>query len=399
MRLRLPGETTKPSHPDLCVIGASDAGRAAAMASVALGLDTMLIDAGGSCDPDLLLEALRIESIGFRTGMGADPDTFAGLRDRVRQRVERAAIERQLSRLAAMTINVVRGTARFRDPVSVVVDDRVITARRFFVATGAPARPQFFEHPDHVAVGAMLDWTERPAHLVVMGGDARAVSMAQRMAQIGAPVTLIASAILPDVDPELVEPLLRQLRRDGVVLRSDITRDRPECDRERQRSNPLGRGDPPMLARDRAGRSAASAGLARIGKGRHQGPGRTPRSHTIAADDEYPRLRPRGCRRRDVHGRKPGARRTGFAGRLVSAADVASGAARPVRQSHRSGDRDRRLVGTGSATGRLHMCVALALGRDGRWHDRGQHPVTSRSSPIGEDASSARASSGLGLAT
>ena len=225
MQPRGPRSADDLARPDLCVIGAGDAGRAAAIGGVALGLNVVLVDAGdgSEVDPTLLLEALRIEAMGGALQANGAGPSFAELRDRLNGRVARAAADRRLARLAAMTIGVIRDTGRFKDSTTLVAGGRSIRARRFMIATGATA--------DRTAggqagsIGSLLRWSALPDRLAVVGAGANALSFAQSLCRLSTSVTVRADTPLPDTDPELSALLLQRMRTEGVAFHAELPRD------------------------------------------------------------------------------------------------------------------------------------------------------------------------------
>jgi pyruvate/2-oxoglutarate dehydrogenase complex dihydrolipoamide dehydrogenase (E3) component len=126
--------------------------------------------------------------------------------------------------LASESIDLLRGTGRLAGPGVVEVDGVRHTADHVVVATGSdPVIPPIPGLADLDGV-----WTNRgatgmksvPAHLLVIGGGAIGVEMAQIAARLGGEVTVIeASSHLVSAEPApLGEALAEVLRRDGAEL-------------------------------------------------------------------------------------------------------------------------------------------------------------------------------------
>jgi pyruvate/2-oxoglutarate dehydrogenase complex dihydrolipoamide dehydrogenase (E3) component len=121
---------------------------------------------------------------------------------------------------------LVRGSARLDGPGRVVVGDDTFLARRgVVVATGsAPVVPPI----DGLAETRY--WTNReavsavttPASLIVLGGGAIGVELAQMFARYGADVTVIEGAdrLLPPEEPAAGAVVAKALEDDGVTLRT-----------------------------------------------------------------------------------------------------------------------------------------------------------------------------------
>src|SRR5581483_491445 len=68
------------------------------------------------------------------------------------------------------------------------------------------------------------DLAALPTHLIVLGGGPIGVEMAQAHRLLGSRVTVVEAArLLGKDDPELVETVRRQLRRDDIALREGAT--------------------------------------------------------------------------------------------------------------------------------------------------------------------------------
>lgn len=203
------------TSPDLCVIGASEAGLAVCLGAVALGATCWLVDDGASDglrNPDLALATLaRVATSDSDTAWQTLARALAG-----------AAAERRHARFAALNVRILRGTASFLDPKILDCGDTRVTARRFVVATGG-FQPSW-RLADGLAPGVRLSVADlcrlrkTPAAVLVVGGGAEAVAAAQSLARLGSRVTLATAAVLPDLDPELVARLKPHLHRDGISI-------------------------------------------------------------------------------------------------------------------------------------------------------------------------------------
>jgi pyruvate/2-oxoglutarate dehydrogenase complex dihydrolipoamide dehydrogenase (E3) component len=115
------------------------------------------------------------------------------------------------------------GNASFVDPHRVKVGDRTLSARRIFIATGTqPAIPQFpgIDTVEVLTNNNIFDLDHVPKSMVVIGGGAIAVEMAQAFARLGSTVTIvIRGPRLLRYDDEDAAILLQQtLQQEGVQL-------------------------------------------------------------------------------------------------------------------------------------------------------------------------------------
>ncbi|HWJ88246.1 MAG TPA: NAD(P)/FAD-dependent oxidoreductase [Pelagibacterium sp.] len=224
---------------DLCIIGAGPAGIAAAEEAVALGVRVTLVEANmpgavshhGGMLPAHAFAAAAERAHLIRTardlGLGADEPriNFARINARVRAVIEAAAPTVSTEHLRAGGVRVVKGVARFTGPASIEVNGTTIQARNFLVATGArpviPAVPGLEAIP-YFTPETIFDLTRRPDRLIVVGGGATGLALAQAHLRLGCAVTVIeAVTALGKEDPELAEAALRRLRAEGLDIREN----------------------------------------------------------------------------------------------------------------------------------------------------------------------------------
>jgi pyruvate/2-oxoglutarate dehydrogenase complex dihydrolipoamide dehydrogenase (E3) component len=234
--------------PDLCVIGAGAGGLTAAAAAAAFGSNVVLIEQtrmagnaagdaageaiyGGALPAQALIAAAeRAQAVrtaprfGVKTvRFGVD---FAGVRARVQEVMAGVAPLRSRQRFAGMGVRVIEGVARFTDRETVAVNDIIIKARRFIIATGsspqAPPIPGLADGP-YLTSDNIFDLDECPRHLIVLGAGAMAIEMAQAFRRLGADVIVLCeTAPLGDYDAECAALVIDGLIRDGVVLRTGV---------------------------------------------------------------------------------------------------------------------------------------------------------------------------------
>ncbi|MEX2579427.1 MAG: dihydrolipoyl dehydrogenase [Verrucomicrobiales bacterium] len=228
----------------LVVIGAGPGGYPAAFRAAQMGFDTILVDLrpepGGVClfegcipsktllhEARLLNEAREAEERGL---------AFSKPRidvDRIREHL-RKVVGDLTGGLAARRkkegIRYVRGKASFSDSRTLAIeaaedgDDDVPDEIAFdyaVIATGSHAveLPDF--DVDRSAIwdaSEALDLAEIPKTLLVVGGGYIGLEMGTAYGALGSRVTVVemTGGLLPGVDRDLVEPLERRLRGDGV---------------------------------------------------------------------------------------------------------------------------------------------------------------------------------------
>ena len=224
---------------DLAVIGAGAAGLSVAAGAAQLGASVVLIERermGGDClntgcVPSKALlaasHAARTVRRAARFGVIADAPVIDW--DRVRSHVQGviaaiAPVDSE-SRFRALGATVLRGEARFINPATISVDGRAITARRFVIAAGSRAAVPAIEGLDRVPYwtnDSLFDLSERPDHLLILGGGPIGLEMADAFSGLGCRVTVIeAGRIASREDPELVAGLRQALAARGVLVRED----------------------------------------------------------------------------------------------------------------------------------------------------------------------------------
>lgn len=223
--------------PDLCVIGAGAGGLAVAAGAAQMGASVVLIERGemgGDClntgcvPSKSLLAAAKLAHaarIGAQMGIDYAPPkiNFAAVNDSGVRVIARLAPNDSIERFKGLGVKVLRNEARFIAPDRVRAGEHDIAARRFVLATGSspvvPPVPGLADLPyftnETIFANRML-----PRHLIIVGGGAVGIELAQAHRRLGAEVTVIdAGPLLPRDDPELVALLAARLAEEGVALR------------------------------------------------------------------------------------------------------------------------------------------------------------------------------------
>ena len=234
---------------DICVIGAGAGGLAVAAAAAAVGQRVVLIEKhrlGGSslnygCVPSKALAAAARRAHEMRTAQafgiaGVDPAVdHAAVRDHVIGAVQAIAPNDALERYTAMGVKVVQAAARFIDKATVEAGDQQIKARRYVIATGSSPALPVIPGLDGVAFftnETIFDNARRLDRLVVIGGNATALELAQSHLRLGSAVAvLVPETALAGEDPELAAIALRALRAEGLDIREYTTVDRVDTAR------------------------------------------------------------------------------------------------------------------------------------------------------------------------
>jgi len=220
---------------EIAVIGAGTGGIAVASASALFGRKTVLIErdrmGGHHLYGELPLQVLAAagrHAVSWREAAALgihyeEPDIdFPAVLRRAKNLTMAQAANDSTERLSALGVTVLQGEARFVSADSLVVGQQTVTAKRFVIATGArpavPSIPGMADIP-YLTPQTVFDLTERPLHLLVIGGSGAGVALAQGLRRIGVKVTLVEQGrFLSRYDPELSDLVIDTLRRDGVSL-------------------------------------------------------------------------------------------------------------------------------------------------------------------------------------
>ncbi len=219
--------------PDLCIVGTGAGSFAAAAAAVARRRSVILIDAGGAATGSRhaaalgLVEAARHadalrRAADFGMGAAAPEIDFRDLGKRIQVTAAALAPNHALARLGAMGVRIIAAPARFRDKRTLIAGDTEIRARHFVLCVGSvPAVPAIagLGAVEHFTADTIASIARKPGHLVVMGGGALGMELAQAFRRLGCEVTVVeAEHALGDFDPEMSEVVLRRLRAEGVAI-------------------------------------------------------------------------------------------------------------------------------------------------------------------------------------
>lgn len=227
--------------PDLCVVGAGPAGLAVAEAARSLGLSVVIVDRGRlggkalhtGAVPARALAAAAAHAHAMRNGasFGITADTikvnFRRVHDHVDAVIAALSPARAAPHFEALGAQVVTGDAAFADKRTLKVGETLVRAHRFVLATGSrpvvPAIPGLDAVP-YFTTDTILDNTRKLTHLVIIGGGAMGLELAQSYARLGTEVTVVETAgLLPEFDPELAAVALTRLEEEGVHLRPNTT--------------------------------------------------------------------------------------------------------------------------------------------------------------------------------
>ena len=238
-------------HQQLVVVGGGPAGYAAAFLAADEGLDVTLVDSrsqlGGTClvegciPSKALLHVTRVmaevEHLDQNWGVhhGQPTIDLEALRARKEKIVQN--LGKGLGMLAGQRkVTILQATARLESSSSLRLegDDPQLPAQLGFdhciLATGSsPAIPGLFavDSPRVMDSTVALQLEEIPQSLLVVGGGYIGLELGTVYSRLGSRVTVVemTDRLLPDVDPDLVKPLERILRRqfEAILLNTRVS--------------------------------------------------------------------------------------------------------------------------------------------------------------------------------
>ncbi len=249
-------ESQREAHYDLLVIGAGQGGGPLAGAFARAGRRVALVErvhVGGTCINEgcsptkTIIASARAAYLARRAGdygvhpCGGGADDFrvdlARVRERKQQIVDsfRDGSERALMRAG---VELVRGQARFVAPRQVEVSTdgtsegdpdhgsgrrRVLSADVVVINTGLqPAIPSLdgLDRVHYLTSTSIMELTEAPTHLIVLGGGYVGLEFAQAFRRFGSRVTIVQRdrQLLPREDADVAEAVTELLREDGIEV-------------------------------------------------------------------------------------------------------------------------------------------------------------------------------------
>jgi pyruvate/2-oxoglutarate dehydrogenase complex dihydrolipoamide dehydrogenase (E3) component len=224
---------------DVIVIGGGAAGLVVTAGAAQFGLKVALIEKAGvlggdcthyGCVPSKsLIRSAKVVSLMRRAAeFGLEPPQVRFDFDRVTAHVHNvirhiATHHDDPERFRRMGAEVIFGLATFRSPREVAVNGEVLAARKFVVATGSrPSVPpvEGLEAAGYLTNESVFDLKRLPPALLVLGGGAIGLELAQAFARFGSRVTVVEmlDRILPPEDPEISAALREVLEGEGVVI-------------------------------------------------------------------------------------------------------------------------------------------------------------------------------------
>ena len=229
---------------DIGVIGGGAAGLTVTSGAAQLGAKTLLVEKGPALGGDCLHYGCVPSKTLIRTArlchqmrrstlyglpvVNVPPVDFRDVAARIRLVIGAIQIHDSPERFRNLGADVRFGAPRFRDEHSIELEGKILSARKWVLATGSEAAV-----PDIPGLDSVPFLTNRqlfsldrlPASLVVLGGGAVALEMAQAFQRLGTGVSVVqrSGQILSREDRDVADLVMDRLAAEGVVFHLDAT--------------------------------------------------------------------------------------------------------------------------------------------------------------------------------
>lgn len=221
---------------DICVIGGGSGGLSVAAGAVQMGASVVLFERGlmggdclnYGCVPSKAMLAAGHAAAAARGAAKfgvtlPEPEIdFRQVHEHVRDVIAGIEPHDSVERFEELGVRVVQAQATFADARTVTGGGVRVRARRFVIATGSSAMiPPIagLDSTPYLTNETVFDLTERPDHLLIVGGGPIGCELAEAHRNLGSDVTLIEAArLLGNEDEEAAEVLRTHLKEIGVTL-------------------------------------------------------------------------------------------------------------------------------------------------------------------------------------
>jgi len=224
---------------DMIIIGAGAAGLTVAAGAAQLGAKTALIEKdrlGGDClyygcvPSKTLIKAAKVyhyaknlQAFGLPAAT-VPPCNLKSVIDHVRTVIDQVAVHDSVERFQRLGVDVIFGNPEFVSEHEVRLNGKTLSGSRFTIATGS--RPlvvpiEGLQQSGFITNLEVFSLEDLPQRLAVLGAGPVGAELAHAFARLGSKVTLIDILENPlcSEDDDITEVVVKQMVRDGIVLR------------------------------------------------------------------------------------------------------------------------------------------------------------------------------------
>lgn len=228
---------------DIAVIGGGPGGYVAAIRAAQSGQSVALIESGDlggvclnwGCIPTKTLianaHALHLIQDADRFGITTGPVTFdyskmKGRKDSIVKEI-RTSLE---GLIRSHKVQIIRGFAKFEETYTLKVtgeENMLIDADRIIIATGSVSReiPAFpFDHKKILSAKSMLEVTQLPKRLAIIGGGVIGCEFASLYRELGVHVTVLEmqERLIPTESKKLSQVLEKSFKQQGIEVQTGV---------------------------------------------------------------------------------------------------------------------------------------------------------------------------------
>lgn len=208
---------------DVCVIGAGSGGLSLAFGAVQMGANVVLIEKGKMGGDCLNYGCVPSKSLLAMAHRNSD---FIAAHKHVQQVIKTIAPKDSVERFTNLGVKVIQGEASFINKKEIKVNDKIVYAKYFVIATGSKPRVPPISNLDkinYLTNETIFDLKYSPRHLIIIGGGPIGCEMAQAHKLLGSKVSLIQrSRILSKDDSELTAVVRKRLIENGVDIYENL---------------------------------------------------------------------------------------------------------------------------------------------------------------------------------
>ncbi|MCT4614896.1 MAG: NAD(P)/FAD-dependent oxidoreductase [Marinifilaceae bacterium] len=222
---------------DLACIGLGPAGMAVSIMGVEMGLKVCAIEknkVGGECMNIGCIPSKSILTIGHLRAatnklreMGltdSEPPIVESPFAKIQSYLNYISDKKTMKMFDKVDLILGEGHAEFKDSHSLQVGDKIVTAKRIFIATGTnPAMPPIkgLDTIDNILTNEnIFSLDQIPKSMTIIGGGAIGTEMAQAFTNLGTKCSIVQfdDFLIPNGDREAGELLERELRKEGIDI-------------------------------------------------------------------------------------------------------------------------------------------------------------------------------------